>query len=144
MPSPEEIEAAEEFPSLEEDSPSENLTESVKPDFQTETDLSAGSSHLKEKTTGATTVTQQFGSSKKSLLNPTKVVKTADTTLTDRTASPTTKPAIQKELGSVRSEGKEFGAMAKDPVLSQEKSSRLKKPADQSFHTETGLTSAPA
>ncbi|MCZ0933111.1 MAG: hypothetical protein OXJ52_08165 [Oligoflexia bacterium] len=141
MPSPEEIESAEEFPDPNEDSSSSSLNPPTGQGFQTATGLtSAVSSSLSSKNKSATAKAPD--SSKKSSPNLHSKVETVGTTLTDRTAL-TTKTIPQK-LDSPMPKSKETSARKQKSVSSPEKPVNLEKATGKGFQTATGLTSAPS
>ena len=93
MPSPEEIESAEEFPDSKEDSLSSNPP--VGRGFRTATGLTSATPSSSSQNKSATPKTHSSSEKTSPPLNS-KVVKTADTTLIDQKTSPDTKTRNQK------------------------------------------------
>ena len=137
MPSSEEIEAAEEFPSsVDEDSLSAQLKKPARSGFQAETGLTSAPPSLSSKSESR--AVQSPNPSQKSLVSsPSKAVKTNDITLIDTHTSPTEK-TVSHNLGSLAKQFKESGSVTKgaDKESSFDLNSKVLKTGNKPFNKE--------
>ena len=130
MPSPEEIEAAEEFPDSNEEKASSKLNPLVSPNKETGTGLtSVPASPVSKKSKQAP--------QKSSLSAHSNFVKTTDTTLIDKKTSPVTKTASQN-LDSITAQVKEAGSVTQASSKANERdpNSKIMKTEPKTFNKE--------